>query len=715
MTDKNTSKIKINYIALGDAFASGFNSKVGFPTNGFLNQDGKILGLCYPSTLANLIKNNDNLELNSFYNFSVINGSIDFLKALYTNDKKTLKKMSNKIDLIQSIDWFSANIFENYFSKFLKDWNINNNDFSFFSKKIKEANLISITTGFYDFFSNLPLKEIFSLHKLNSKERDDQIKLIQQHVSNVRIDVEQKLINFIATIKSLNNKAKIITTNYSPLLLNLKDAILSFTNITLKERFDIYSYLQNALSQSIKNAAIKGSVDFIDINDKTYWEENKSYLFENIFSIYPTEKGYKKVGMDIYTKLFFNKKHFLLDLNNLTFKDKYISEQNYWMDDAKYYMSISNSSNNYDLFNSVYGINKNENVFIPNSSESYFNSNLDKKNRITDFWSLFIRYSKFPIKDISKKFIIEKFLKAPEEYESVNKILEFLNNEQRSKAAILILLKDQKVDNILYIIEQSLIAKKHNEAFYIDYQLIKKEINLIFKQEQNLVYDVFKNFFSSGLINDSKAEIKEITKAIFSDALNTSLLSYLFNIKNDKRFNKIKKYLSSLNTFKEFIDFFIESLINYSDIYVKLKNFDELWKHFIIKNKYNLLFLFDKMLVELTNDDNINNTIDFFISTIKNSIRLELDSKDYKALKNAINNILNICKNNPKYLNNIFLKFLDNAKKISIYDLIFQLKTSKEKLFKKSNLVSINIFFITGVKLLKNLFIVKKIIKKNKL
>ncbi|CRH47015.1 Uncharacterised protein [Chlamydia trachomatis] len=33
--------------------------------------------------------------------------------------------------------------------------------------------------------------------------------------------------------------------------------------------------------------------------------------------------------MDIYTKLFFNKKHFLLDLNNLTFKDKYISEQNY--------------------------------------------------------------------------------------------------------------------------------------------------------------------------------------------------------------------------------------------------------------------------------------------------------------------------------------------------------------------------------------------------
>ncbi|CRH47016.1 Uncharacterised protein [Chlamydia trachomatis] len=108
------------------------------------------------------------------------------------------------------------------------------------------------------------------MHKLNSKERDDQIKLIQQHVSNVGIDVEQKLINFIATIKSLNNKAKIITTNYSPLLLNLKDAILSFTNITLKERFDIYSYLQNALSQSIKNAAIKGSVDFIDINDKTY-------------------------------------------------------------------------------------------------------------------------------------------------------------------------------------------------------------------------------------------------------------------------------------------------------------------------------------------------------------------------------------------------------------------------------------------------------------
>ncbi|SYV90100.1 Uncharacterised protein, partial [Metamycoplasma alkalescens] len=105
MQENNNKKIKINYVALGEAFASGYNSKLGFSTNGYLDTNNEIHGLCYPTVIANLIKNNQDFMLESFYNLAVPTNSLRFLEALYTNDKKALKKMNNIIDLIQAIDW----------------------------------------------------------------------------------------------------------------------------------------------------------------------------------------------------------------------------------------------------------------------------------------------------------------------------------------------------------------------------------------------------------------------------------------------------------------------------------------------------------------------------------------------------------------------------------------------------------------------------------
>lgn len=715
MNEEKKQKIKINYVALGDAFVSGFNSKIGFSTNGFLNDNNKIFGLCYPSFLAKLISQNKDFELNSFYNFGIINASFDIIQSLYTNDKKTLKKLSNKIDLIQSIDWFSSNPFKNYFSNFLKDWNINNNDFAFFNNTIKKANLITLTAGFYDFIHILPFKEILSLRKLKNEDKEKQILLVKNKIKEGSIEIERKLISLISNIKSINQNAKIILTNYSPLFLNLKNIINTFLNKFETNKFDLYLYLENTLNLLILNAAKSTSIDFIDIHDDKYWSENKKYLFENIFSIYPNEKGYKKIGMDIYTKLFINKKNLQFDFNNITFINNYILNQEFWTRDLKSYISINKSSNNIDLFNEVYGKNKNENIYLSDENEIKNSGHLSFDIKITDFLSLVIRYGKFPISNISKKIISEKFSEIYQKYDFFKKINIFLSNEQRSKEAVLILLKDRKIDNILYSLEKVLMHKNLLENKEINYELVKNELSKILKTEQNMVYDVLKYFFSSGLINESKKEIKEIFEIFIKESLNTDLLNYLFNFKNNKKFEQIKSYLSSLNSFKEFLDFFIESLINYSDIYVKLDNFDQLWNKFIIKNKYNLLLLFDKMLGELTNDEKIEKTIDFFTQSIKGLLRLEIESKDYKIIKNSISEILNICKNNTEYLNNIFVKFLDNLKNISIYNLFFLKKIKKYKFFKKRYLISFNRFFIISLKLVKNLLKIKQIISKYKI
>ncbi|AZZ65539.1 SGNH/GDSL hydrolase family protein [Metamycoplasma phocicerebrale] len=717
--EKNTNqKIKINYLALGDSFVAGYNSKIGFNTNGYMNDNGQIIGLGYPSSLACLIKQNPNYELNSFYNLGVVCGSIDFLTSLFSNNKKDLKQNNNKIDLLQSLDWYSPNPFKNHFSKYFNEWNINNNNFEIYSKKIKEANLITLTAGLYDFLALLPYHEFTLLHKLTGDTRDAKLEEIQKEISILAIKVESKLFNLISTIKNINSKAKIVLTNYAGLLIHLKEAINTFVNVTRLNKFNLYKYIENKLNNAIMNTAKKYSVEYINVNDEDFWDNNKFYLSENILSIYPTEKGYKKIGYDIYSKLLLNKKTFEDDLNVNSFEKKYILNKDYWLSNFDKYSSLKNDQENLELFKNTYGKNKNEHIYIYNKREQNNSNYLDSKINFSNFSSLFIRYSKAPISATLKRIILEKFAFAEKKYEIVNKIIDFLNNEKRSKEFALTLLKDGKIDNILFILEKELSKKSILESRGITFSDMKKEFNNIIVNQQNMVYDVLKYFFSSGLINESREEIKEIFEVGIKESLNTDLLSYLFNFKNNKKFQKVREYLSSLSSFKEFVDFLVESLINYSDIYVKLNTFDEFWSSFIIKNKYNLLFLFDKMFLEISDENKFDNTVDFVVQTIQSSIRLQrFDAKDYKNLKNSIISIFNIIKNNPKYLNNIFLRILDKIKSISLYGLVFKNKKNlqKQRKMKWIKIISLNNFFIVGLKVAKHLLTIQSIISKNKL
>ncbi|PZV99916.1 SGNH/GDSL hydrolase family protein [Metamycoplasma auris] len=709
------SKQKIRYVAIGDAFAAGYNSKIGFATNGYLDKNNIVNGLCYPSVLASLINKNKHLQLESFYNFSFSIGNIDFLQSIYSNNKKEILKNGNIIDLIQSIDWFASNPFKNFFSNFLNDWNIKNNDFAFISDKIKEANLISITAGFFDFFNKLPFKKIKSLNKLVKEERGKTIVSIKEDIDAIKNEIGNKLISFVKLIKSMNGKAKIFITNYPHLLLNLRFAINSYINENQIKSFDLYEYIKISLNSMIESIAKKVAIDFIDIDDFEYWNNNSKYLFENIFSFFPTEKGYKKIGMDIYTKLFSFKDSFKEQLKNPTFLNQYISNKEYWTNNFNSYTSLINNKDIESLFYDVYGNNKNENIYLMNENEKRYHSNLSYKIRVSDFLSLFLRYYGFLLSDLVKKIITDKFTEIKDKYKFIEKLIEFTTNEQRTKQVILVFLKNQKLDNILYILEQSIFKQQLNSNINLNHNVIISQLINILKHNQYLVYDVLKYFFNSQLITESKKEINKIIELFIKESLNTDLLNYFFNFKGNNKFKKIINYVLSLDSFKNFVNFFVESLINYANIYITLKNFDQLWANFIIKNKYNILLLIDKILVELTEDTKITESIEFFTQSISDLLRLEIESKDYKLLNNAIANILNILKSNPKYLNNLGLKLLDRIKDISLYDLIFLSKENKKKILKWTNFISINKYLILGFKILKNLLVIRKIILKYKI
>ncbi|SYV90098.1 Uncharacterised protein, partial [Metamycoplasma alkalescens] len=229
------------------------------------------------------------------------------------------------------------------------------------------------------------------------------------------------------------------------------------------------------------------------------------------------------------------------------------------------------------MFKQVYGKNKNESIYLLDDNEKKYQDLLNYKIRISDFLTLFLRYYNVSVSELTRRLIISRFNQAKENYQFIEKLTKFLSNEQRTKEIILILLKNQKTDNILYILEQILFKKELLENKKIDLNLIKKELFKILRDNQYLVYDVLKYFFNSQLINESRKEINEIIELFVKESLNTKLLSYLFNFNNNQKFEKIINYLLSLDSFKDFINFFVESLVNYSNVYVNLKNFDELW------------------------------------------------------------------------------------------------------------------------------------------
>ena len=100
--NKDSKKIsKIKYVALGDSFVAGHNSKIGFNTNGNLTK-GEISGLGYPSFLASLLQKNSELSLEAYDNLALPLSNIDLWIALLTLDKKAIVEAQNIIDFIQT-------------------------------------------------------------------------------------------------------------------------------------------------------------------------------------------------------------------------------------------------------------------------------------------------------------------------------------------------------------------------------------------------------------------------------------------------------------------------------------------------------------------------------------------------------------------------------------------------------------------------------------
>ncbi|WP_156935661.1 SGNH/GDSL hydrolase family protein [[Mycoplasma] anseris] len=700
----------VKYVAIGDSFCTGLSSKFGFFANGKL-ENGEITGLGYPSFLANLIKQNNKTNLISFDNLAMVSSHFQLWTALIQNDHNELKKYTNHFDILKQLDWNVKNPFRNFFSNYFKNWNIKKDDFLIIQQKIKEANLITINLGLDDILYNLPFKYLKSLRRIEEKE--EILNLIENDIKELIKTKKTEYLSLIKTIKFHNPNANLYLINYPYVVNYFASLIDRFYDLDFYFTKKATQLILEAINYMTKKVAREMKIGYLNVFDEEYFENKHEYLNENIFSIFPTDKLHKKIAMDLFIKLSINKSKFNLENLKTEFVEKYLINKNYWFDDLFSYKQLFDNQTNEGLIKFVFGRNLNYNLFINNELENKYKKILKPYLNIYPIIESYVKFGTKNIPIIVSQMIEQKFKNQKEKYPSILKTLEYLKDETRSKEIFLTLFKNGKLEKILYMLQQQVFKEKLKNNITI--KELKNGWKEILNSDQKPIYDVLKQFFDSKVIEESKIEIKELFKSLIDDALNTDILEFVFGFKNNKHYSEIRSYLSSLESFKEVVYFIVENVTNYAQLYSKLNTFDELWKNFIIKNKFNLIKHFDEIFIEISNENNIENTINFIIETIKTSIRVtNLNPKEEKDLKEDIKYIILTLKDNTKHLNNMFVKFIDKVKNYSLYDLIVK-KETKQKIFKLNNWISLFSFLFLASKIGRRFLNIKRIINKNKI
>ncbi|ACF07237.1 Uncharacterised protein [Metamycoplasma arthritidis] len=706
---------KINYVAIGGIYASGFNSKIGFATNGFLDNNNNIYGLSYPSFFATLIKDSNFLELSSFYNLSMPGSSIDLWNALVTKNKDKIKASQKRLDFLQSLDWHISNPFKNYFSSLFDKWNVLQGDFNIVSNKINDANLITITLGLGDVFFKIPFEKI---NRMRLAKAEEALKIYQQ-INNEIIDacyaVENKLIKLYKAIREKNPTAKIVFVSYTKPFIYLE----TFIQEALKlEKLIKTNFLEDTIkkvNEAMKKCANKCQTSYVDVYDEFYWEKNKAFLFENIFAPFPTENGYKKIAYDLFTKLCLNKETFLQEILIPHKFDNYIINKEYWLRDLRSYEQIfSPKFGAYELFKSIFGSNLNYNILVYSENEAKIHSILAPYLRFAKTLDAYIRYNDGDqtINMFVNNLLDDFFNEAPEKYASIEMLKNYLLNSGNGKKIYLALLKNGKLEKILFILQRSLIQKN---LLAVDKKTIQNEWHNILISNQKLIYDVFKQLFNANIISSSKEEIKEIILTLISDLFNGSMYEFLNTKHLNFRYTIIRDYFLSIKTINDFVIFVVESIVNYASLYEKLSSFDELWKNWIVNNKYKFFYFIDKTFLEISSQENIDSTVELICQIIFQIYHIDaLSLKERQILEKSIKNIILVLKENQGILNAILAKFIDRIKNYSFYDLLVK-KDKNQNIFKKSKWVRNIVFLRLITKTWKDLISIKKIVNRNKM
>lgn len=316
INSENSLLSKVNYLAIGDAAATGMSEETYRDFQGKMDEAGNLSGQSYPAFFAHFLQKMNKNSLVSFDNLAVNGTSVQNWLYLINPKKYPKGKLSQT--------FLNSNLTKN--DKFNEIGavfgELKNQSFPNFIQKIKKANLLTVSLGFDEIFFTL-MKKISIVPSNLPNIPDDLKKLLNQHYKNIeqtdsvkskkdfKDEIDEKISelkedfdNLIKELKSINSQLKI---NLIGIYFSPSSSITKFLRYVLHNDFkldlDFFDKNIDKINSAIREIALKNNVNYVDVYDKSLWNEKDSKFSATKLGVYPKLKGQKKIAHQLLLKL----------------------------------------------------------------------------------------------------------------------------------------------------------------------------------------------------------------------------------------------------------------------------------------------------------------------------------------------------------------------------------------------------------------------------
>ncbi|VEU77060.1 SGNH/GDSL hydrolase family protein [Mycoplasmopsis columbina] len=328
---------KVNYLALGDSITAGWDGQLPQDYQGKLI-DNQVTGLSYPAYLASFIQQSEEDKLNNFTNLAVSGSTFNDWNSILTQEYKTL----NATKLVKLTKYFGSNL-DDFYTKLVS--------------QIKEANLLTVTLGANDALhlltkelTKIPFAQLVDQIIKNKYNYAQIVQLINNTFQTVFDAIAQRQNLFVQKLKEINPNLNVNFISY-PLPMSFIGKLLDkYIANNFGVSIQLSQILINLLNRKIAFGARVNNVNFINAYDAKYWINNVEKLAPLLFDIHPSAYGYKKMAMDIFTKLALKTD----SLDKLQENHFDWSSNFYQSDKSSYGFQLEFKKNDLEIFNNLF-------------------------------------------------------------------------------------------------------------------------------------------------------------------------------------------------------------------------------------------------------------------------------------------------------------------------------------------------------------------------
>lgn len=653
--DKNS---KIKYLSIGDSISAGFTGLLDQDYHGSL-KNGKVNGMSFAAYLASLL-NNEKGRLEEFDNFATSNATaLEWLDLLGVNYESTNPLFKNSDSLYKTTFNRFGNLDE--FKKLL-------------IKKIKDANLMTMTIGANDFLRMISsLLQASNFNKLinelmlkGSLDQNTLIKFALDFINVAQEEIKARVLKLIERIKEINPNVNLSLVSYPTPILRFVSSIIEFLPDSIKQQFknfNIPELLIDQLNNAIKDAVLQANirnlnVGYLDTFDAEFWNKNQQKLASMVFDIHPTIYGYKKMAWDAYLKLTNGE----IDRRNLSrfgWSNHYINKNA-----NTHFHTVELRDDPTEVYKKLFGNEKDEALKNLLSEDELYKSiksqisNANFAKRLTNFptdmlneiaISMFIKYlGSSLIREFDPNETLLNFFKSSN-YASVKTLVKWFKSskwfkEQLTKAQKLADEKDWDNDGLAGVafLKKEYILEIFRETF--------------FKPESLL--SLTKEILDSDFSKEYKEGFSKAIELFLQSALKNNKLERSIDLIASKTYNKVSEYLSledyrkllskiiKSDNLPKFFGTSLKSILSSSENpnFNSVSTFNELIKFFFSSSKTNkeLSNSINNLFNELLNDDEIKQILVKLIRKYlyKDYSFIFKDIKDQNAIIKKFLNIL---------------------------------------------------------------------------